>query len=1568
MAILFGGDSGVREDSFRGFVDGISQKATEFANDIKSIHNNLVGTEFPIHQPAESVYVDDGFQNVPGTVFTGAPNVGNIDDVQTRRITTQAPDATVYIKKRVFWSLRNEHETLFSDPGEKLFLRASKLLFERKCSQIAAYEAMTKLDRFISEEVEYDVTRIDALIQAIEGFKEKRNELEASLVSDLNVGLAGETDEEAVTALINTFSEQLLALQQSDAAIEDIDTTAEALRELQGRARQGRNAIHTSWVVNTESNIDIEKTGRGTGVIELTLVDSIQTSLSLNREDNGSFSLSIQDPYNLMSIRSEDIELAINSANLEGIDTDDFDLTRGPQQILQEARSKEEDLRRERNSRFGLGSGGSPLTGASNPEIIFEVNPSSMAPNKVTGRVPSIAEPFTRNTFNLALAQLPLEEQLTYTEQGLVEKIFDLLHKYVDAIANISISNPVLEPTKNTEYARRQMRLHYLGKSIVQPMDGIHVYLRGNTARDNAIIGPLSSLLNSSPFIQSFANGEAAQGLTDTMLKEEMRQFGISNKISIDLYRSLRSSSLLRNAGMHVFGGLVSSVGESYNASQGTYTLNVSGESNMKWLDLSRVNTTPSAHQVQGVLEDPLTPLDIEVDKGTGLIIGNPKFNDENISRLAAGILFYKDGVRVGEKVTEKNMPQDTKDFGSESKPVLKHAPGISYKWKQGVIVATRNVNLRSALSGPGDRFAELRRDVGVTILKDQPFANMDVADVISLLVTGYPHNYENFVINSRSVGTFTPGKGNSAETFFNSLQDITRSTNRALGNFEPAKLIQIDRRQMAERTSLQTDIRSDSENLRKLQKDIASIQDNINLLKSGNNQDIENRGNILLNKLLKQLREKQRAFQESVYDAEDIGLRIYGNDIIIDSEDDSEQADEQAQAAKVRSKFLQTRPQLNTKLNTDSNLFIVSDDYDKDLDLQAFAVNLSSGEIPIWNSNYKHPKEICLNAAKVVDFEFFCDTQGHIRLQPPKYNKLPLSILAKMLLLSDKKGIDLMPPFVRALFMSRTTALSKRSETLDIEIEILSLLLFNKPRPPIDILNQGDAAFVFETTLLDRQDRQDQIDFVTTSLSSRAREVFNRRNDLADIAGTSPIPDTADAIRAIESEIAELNDPDSPNINTKRLTKINKLLQFSSRKQRVDETLGKIKDRQKDLMVTLKNVSSGFGASLQPGDLAELVQPFGDLIEDDFNDFLGPGSSQRFIIRDDQIISYDFKESDQNVFCRADVTGQLDLIGESPGQIGGVPMIWAGATDFDLWKQYGYRPGPTTNKPFFKDAETQCAPYALMLLTRQRRDTVRANLTLTGNEYYQLGDVVYINSRDMLYYVTGISHKFSYSGSFTTQLDLRYGHPVGEFIPTPLDIIGKNLIKNQRKFNTTFMDRVTVIPPYGRTTGAVIFNGNDSDNIKQKMLTGDIGVHNLSELKNAILRINSYIDRESFKQVEVRGFIKQSETRSLEDDRELVLARMNAVKEWLIRPISGYSDSGDEVTIDPVFKKIPPGKIKSFNDSDPVELDIDKDTGKLKNSDNIGRTPSEDVYNVLQDPATQIQNVIEIVLVFNED
>jgi len=175
----------------------------------------------------------------------------------------------------------------------------------------------------------------------------------------------------------------------------------------------------------------------------------------------------------------------------------------------------------------------------------------------------------------------------------------------------------------------------------------------------------------------------------------------------------------------------------------------------------------------------------------------------------------------------------------------------------------------------------------------------------------------------------------------------------------------------------------------------------------------------------------------------------------------------------------------------------------------------------------------------------------------------------------------------------------------------------------------------------------------------------------------------------------------------------------------------------------------------------------------------LGPGSGKRYIIEDHDIRSCSFTETPPE-FNRIDVVGDAPLgIGSTLQRQFEDRYFWAGATDFDSWRQFGYLHGGTKNIPYASDPELQCRPFAIMELQLQRTKINRAEVSLNGNEYYEPGDVVFIKDQGLLYYVTSVSHSFSFGGSFETKLLLENGHPPGNYLPSPIDIIGQELAKN---------------------------------------------------------------------------------------------------------------------------------------------------------------------------------------------
>lgn len=211
----------------------------------------------------------------------------------------------------------------------------------------------------------------------------------------------------------------------------------------------------------------------------------------------------------------------------------------------------------------------------------------------------------------------------------------------------------------------------------------------------------------------------------------------------------------------------------------------------------------------------------------------------------------------------------------------------------------------------------------------------------------------------------------------------------------------------------------------------------------------------------------------------------------------------------------------------------------------------------------------------------------------------------------------------------------------------------------------------------------------------------------------------------------------------------------------------------------TLEKVAEGFGNAIDAIKGDSLGGSIYDhLIDDNRRNLLGPGSGSRFIIEDYNISQMSFTETPPEC-TRIDVTGSAPLgLAQKLNNATDSLYFWAGAADFDLWRQYGYK-AKVESVPFISDSESQARPYAILKLQLAKANINRGSVTVVGNEYYQPGDTVYIPSKGMLYYVESVSHSFSQGSSFTTNLGLTYGHPPGSYLPSPLDVIGQQVSKN---------------------------------------------------------------------------------------------------------------------------------------------------------------------------------------------
>jgi hypothetical protein len=289
----------------------------------------------------------------------------------------------------------------------------------------------------------------------------------------------------------------------------------------------------------------------------------------------------------------------------------------------------------------------------------------------------------------------------------------------------------------------------------------------------------------------------------------------------------------------------------------------------------------------------------------------------------------------------------------------------------------------------------------------------------------------------------------------------------------------------------------------------------------------------------------------------------------------------------------------------------------------------------------------------------------------------------------------------------------------------------------------------------------------------------------------------------------------------------------------------------------------------------------FDYLIEDDDSNILGYGSGKRYIIEDAQIISASFKEQPPD-YTRINVYGDAPLgMGNAlKGSTGGL-YFWAGATDFDLWRQYGYK---STNQqvPFLNDSEGQCKPYAILQLQLQRVKIHTGSLDVVGNEFYQPGDVVYVRARNMLYYVQSVNHSFTIGSGFRTTLSLSFGHPAGVYLPSPLDVVGQQFttdILKDKFINYRGLKSDSGYTPFSPDS-AIVFPNVTTFDKKSVLSTSD----NMVRFSNMMLDLSSNILSNS-KYLMIRVFISGTRDQDTGENTATARAMLDLVKDMFVNP-----------------------------------------------------------------------------------
>jgi hypothetical protein len=212
----------------------------------------------------------------------------------------------------------------------------------------------------------------------------------------------------------------------------------------------------------------------------------------------------------------------------------------------------------------------------------------------------------------------------------------------------------------------------------------------------------------------------------------------------------------------------------------------------------------------------------------------------------------------------------------------------------------------------------------------------------------------------------------------------------------------------------------------------------------------------------------------------------------------------------------------------------------------------------------------------------------------------------------------------------------------------------------------------------------------------------------------------------------------------------------------------------------------------------------------------------------------------------------------------GGNPLVTAQAIDYDLWRNYGFATTAAINVPFLSDANSQAAPYAAMLLSRARKNILQGTVRIVGNEFMQPGEVVYLEDRGMLFYVKSVQHSFSFGSDFSTTLELTYGHSPGEYIPEPLDVIGKLLYNNRdvsnliihrqsSAFNESNLGVIQRDPDANNTN--LLFNNEGSSNTTSFSTANSQTINNILYVAAYYINANNTTGRDVEAKIDLRYY-----------------------------------------------------------------------------------------------------------------
>lgn len=1464
-------------------------------------------------------------------------------DPKLSEILWQEPNSTVLVKKKMFSSVAENFRPDFMDADERLYYKAMCLLFQNKCVQISALEKLSKIQQVtaavgsISEQLyPWIITLTDTVV--------------ANSSLGNGAALFG-----AVAAGSNPMTTQ------------DMSSFISVVNRLRVVNTYSQTNPYTTWI-SDPTNLFQANFGPGTGVIELTNFTNINTTTSVDLRSPGHFSFTISDPYESMIISDYDIELAISDATNVFYNNKSFEF--GTQSINQTINTQQGLLNSQRAARSA-----SPIT--------FKIQPNSLSSNQVIAIIDrtGLNIPFTYDSTGgtgipgvgltglgndvtvpadylfgghiagydgLATTSTPIgpfnnivplisNSELT-TFQAIVTAIFQQLQ----LLKNASIASVTNNETNN--YARRKLRFNFSGKLVISPMDVVHIYMNSKSQFDAKILTGLE---------QMFSGGGILQNITNTPITPVDTLFNPSGNIALQAEKSIyagpdfpnylwalvRSNFVNDSEGTHVFAGLVDSCNDNWN--QGKFTMEIAGKDNTAYFDQGVVNFKPGVDAFCGLIFDPLTPFKSNFDSVTvNAVPATLELLDENKYLMtdtgAGSLLKYKLGSMAGQKATTGNYIQDqgfNQNTAGTTTRTFFAPDGLAYKWKQGIGIFTQ-FGSTTTINDPSL--------VGSPNVFNEPFAGLDVMNVLSLLIAGVPYSYATFYKGTSGVASFSgdPNSGNNASySFINSLQTSLLNNNTLWGNFIPFKNLIMN--QSAVAAAMQAQITATSTNavldgqLKQLQvlnnamTGLGALNAISSNVKSSSDPSIAAQITALQaqsKNLVSQINSNIAAFQAaaSQFSQQTGNAAAYSSNSLTDGQNDP--SDSAAQdLIRKQVNYLTRRMSYDVRANDDKNLFIVDDYYDLDYDVAAYNQALTDG-IKLFSNNYTTVREQITNVAHLLDLEVFADSQGHIRCRPPQYNKMPSSVFFRMLYIKQLTGVQVFPQFMDSLLTDTLTILKQNIEVIEDQIRYECAILGHKASIDSDLdselfITNANITSGMSTAFNFISDPTDTITDINNLIQQANQDVVTgsmsqNLSDYAIIAAAGTSTKTlfnnvvqytvlSQALQAQNQAARGFSVNSIPTATVLTSTVVQQLI------TRIQTKSGQTMTSQDYLTPAVPNQPQGVDVAQTidvfkvTNDLSKYMQDwqnavklfyqsvknaaeyvslnddtsisnqvsttgtfgnshipelFQHMIEDEGYDDYGINSGQRYVIKGSQVRSWRLQEQPppynsvevhgtiSPVFSEKQSGGGAPSLNSFPG--GGNAQVTALAMDYDMWRNYGFKQGTVIEVPFLTDPETQCGPYAAMVLTKGRSNILQGTVTISGNEYMQPGEVVYLEDRNLLFYVRTVSHSITEGQAFTTTLELNYGHTAGDYIPTYLDTIGKLIYKNsnattatttiiQRQDNSSQEKNLGVVQIDGATMSPNVLSNGNSQYINPYSATNGDVINNILYNTSYVINAN---------------------------------------------------------------------------------------------------------------------------------